>query len=70
MYEQIKVHSNEQGCRSFSEAVRDIIRSAKKHGLLTASEASRDPKFLQHRICKNTSGEPGSQGENPQQKSE
>jgi hypothetical protein len=52
MYEQIKAHCDEQGCRSFSEAVRDIIRIAKKHGLMTPFEASPDPKFLQHRVCK------------------
>jgi predicted CopG family antitoxin len=60
MYEQIKAHSNEQGCRSFSEAVRDIIRIAKNHGLLTSLKASPDPKFLQHRICKDTGGGVGS----------
>jgi len=56
MYEQIKAHSNEQGCRSFSEAVRDIIRVAKKHGLLTTPRVSCDPKFLQNRVCKDKGG--------------
>ena len=68
MYEQIKAHCNEQGCRSFSEAIRDIIRTAKNHGLLASSEASSDPVFLQRRICKDTNNEAGASNANPQQK--
>lgn len=66
MYEQIKAHCSEQGCRSFSEGVRDIIRIAKKHGLLTPLGASPDPKFLQRRICKDTGAGPGGQVEKTQ----
>jgi predicted CopG family antitoxin len=54
MYVQIEAHSKEQGCRSFSEAVRDIVRVAKKHGLLAASKVDCDPKFLQNRVCKDS----------------
>jgi predicted CopG family antitoxin len=63
MYHQVEAHSKEQGCRSFSEAVRDIIRNAKRHGLLVASKVNSDPKFLQNRVCKDNGSEAGQSSE-------